>query len=96
MQTQQAALSAHLMSNVLELFVDNGIEDVEQVGVQSGQDSLRLRVAETGVVLDNARALWGQHQAEIQHALNGRPSFSMAATVGLKMVSMHSAAMSSV
>ena len=33
--------------NVLELFVDNGIEDVEQVGVQSGQDSLRLRVAET-------------------------------------------------
>ena len=55
--------------DILELFVDNGIEDVEQVGVQSGQDSLRLRVAETSVVLDNARALRGQHQAEIQHAL---------------------------
>ena len=55
--------------DILELFVDNGIEDVEQVGVQSGQNSLRLRVAETSVVLDNTRALRGQHQTEVQHAL---------------------------
>ena len=55
--------------DILELFVDDRIENIEQVGVQAGQDCLRLRVAEAGVVLDDTRALRGQHQTEIQHTL---------------------------
>ena len=55
--------------DILELFVDDGIENIEQVGVQTGQDCLGLRVTEAGVVLDDARALRGQHQTKVQHAL---------------------------
>ena len=41
--------------------VHTGLEDVQQVAVQHGQDGLGLRVAKPGIVLYHSGAVLGEH-----------------------------------
>jgi len=51
--------------------VCGGLHDGQQVALQQGQHDLRLRVAEAAVVLNDLGAVRGQHQAEVETALEG-------------------------
>ena len=48
-----------------------GLHDVQQVAFQQGQHHLRFGVTKAAVILDDLRAVRGEHQAEVETALEG-------------------------
>ena len=55
--------------DLIEALVNDSVEDVKQIGIQTGQNCLGLGVTETCIILDDTRALGGQHQTKVQNAL---------------------------
>ena len=49
--------------------VDDSVEDLVKIGLEARQHDLRLGVAEARVVFEHLDAVRGQHQSEIEHAL---------------------------
>ena len=67
----RAALEAHVHFGKALLF--HGAHDGQKVGVQKRQHHLRLRVAKAAVVFDDLGAVLGEHEAEVEAALEGAP-----------------------
>ncbi len=76
--------------------VTAGQEDVQQIGLQQGEHRLAFGIAEAGIVLHHLGAVGGEHQAKVEHSLEGRPSALRAATVGRKISSIQRRATSGV
>mmetsp|Transcript_1035 Transcript_1035/g.2420 ORF Transcript_1035/g.2420 Transcript_1035/m.2420 type:complete len:295 (+) Transcript_1035:1166-2050(+) len=61
-----SVLPLHLRDAGLQVTLGASKGNLEQVGVQQGQQHLRLRVAEAAVVLQQQRPFLGQHEAAVQ------------------------------
>ena len=63
-----AGRGSHSRLDGVEPLVDDGLEGLEQVGLEPHQDGLALGVAEPDVELEDLRPLVGEHQAGVEDA----------------------------
>ena len=73
MTTVTAGRGSHSRCDGVEPFVDDGLEDVEQVGLEPHQHDLGFRVAEPDVELEDLRPLVGEHQPGVEDAAKRPP-----------------------